>query len=37
MITFFIEVLELKNFGRMTTSAILFESRDKTLMMTLWT
>ena len=32
--TFFIEMLELPNFSRMTTSIIYFESYDKTLLVT---
>ena len=32
MITSFIEVLELPNFGHVTTSTIKFESRDKFLL-----
>ena len=34
MLTFLIEMLQLPNFGHMTTSIILFESRDKILMVT---
>ena len=34
IITSFIEVLELPNFGHMTKSRIKFESRDKFLLMT---
>ena len=34
MITFLMEMLEFSNFGRMTTSAIMFKSRDKILLMT---
>ena len=37
MITSPIEMLELPNFGHMTTSTILFESRDKILLVKLWT
>ena len=37
MITSLIEMLELPNFGHMTTSTILFESRDKILLVKLWT
>ena len=33
MITTLIEMLDLQNFSRMTTSAIKFESRDKILLM----
>ena len=29
-------MLELPNFGQMTTSAIYFESRDKILLVTSW-
>ena len=32
MVTSLIEVLDLPNFGHMTTSKIQFEARDKTLM-----
>ena len=31
MITFLIEILELPNFGRMTTSTIYFDSRNEIL------
>ena len=34
MITSLVEMLELRNFGRMTTSTIQFESRDKILWVT---
>lgn len=34
MITFLMEMLEFSNFGRMTTSTIMFKSRDKILLMT---
>ena len=34
MTTFLMEMLEFSNFGRMTTSAIMFKSRDKILLMT---
>ena len=34
--TSFLEMLELQNFGDMTTSTIYFESRDKTLLVTSW-
>ena len=37
MITSFIEMLELPNFGHMITSTIQFESRDKILLMISWT
>ena len=37
MITSLIEMLELQNFDQMTTSTILFESRDKTMFVTSWT
>ena len=37
MITFLIEMLELQNFGDMTTSTVLFESCDKILLVTSWT
>ena len=37
MITSLIEILELLNFGHMTTSTTKFESRDKTLLVTSWT
>ena len=37
MIISLIEILELPNFGHMTASTILFESRDKILLMTPWT
>ena len=37
MITSLIEMLELPNFGHMTTSTILFQSRDKILLVKLWT
>ena len=34
--TSLIEILELPNFGHMTTSIIWFESRDKILLVTSW-
>ena len=34
MITSFIEMLELPNFGHLNATTILFESRDKILLMT---
>ena len=34
MITSFIEMLELPNFGHLTATTILFESRDKILLVT---
>ena len=37
MITFLTEILELTNFGHMATSAIYFELRHKTLLVTPWT
>ena len=37
MITSLIEMLELPNFGHMTTSATEFESRNKILLVTSWT
>ena len=37
MITALIEMLELPNFGHMTTSTKQFESCDKILLATLWT
>ena len=37
MITSVIEMLELPNFGHMTTSTIQFGPRDKILFMTTWT
>ena len=37
MITYLIEMLELPQFGHMTTSTIQFDSRDKILLMTSWT
>ena len=37
MITSVIEMLELPNFGHMTTSTIQFEPRDKILLVTSWT
>ena len=36
MITSLKEMLELPNFGRITTSTIQFESRDKKLLVTSW-
>ena len=36
-ITFFIEMLQLPNFGHMTTSIISFESRDKNMLVESWT
>ena len=36
MITSLIEILELPNFGQMTTSTIYFDSRDKILLMKPW-
>ena len=36
MITFLIEMLELPNFGRMTTSTIYFESFNKILWVISW-
>ena len=36
MITSLIEMLDLLNFGHMTTSTIQFESFDKTLLVTSW-
>ena len=36
MITSLIEILELPNFGHMTTSTIYFGSRDKILQMKSW-
>ena len=36
MITFLIEMLQLPNFGHMTTFIIQFESRDKILFVTSW-
>ena len=36
MITSLIEVLDLPNFGHMTTSKIQFEARDKTLLVIPW-
>ena len=37
MIAFLIEMLQLPNFGHMTTSIIYFESCDKNFLMTSWT
>ena len=37
IITSLTEMLELLNFGHMTTSTILFALRDKILLMTSWT
>ena len=37
MITSLIEMLELPNFGHMTTSIIYYESLDKILLMMSWT
>ena len=37
MITSLTEMLYLPNFDQMTTSTIQFESRDKILLVTLWT
>ena len=37
MITSLIEMVELQNFGPMSTSTISSESRDKILLMTSWT
>ena len=34
MITYLIEMLELPNFGHMTTSTMYFEACDKILLMT---
>ena len=34
MVTSLMEMLELPNFGRMTTSTIYFESRDKFMLAT---
>ena len=36
MITSVIEMLQLQNFGHMTTSTVERESHDKVLLMTLW-
>ena len=36
MITSVIEMLELRNFGHMTTTAIWFESHDEILLVTSW-
>ena len=36
MITSLTEMLELPNFGHMATFTLLFESRDKIVLMTLW-
>ena len=36
MITSVIEVLQLRNFGHMTTSTVERQSHDKVLLMTLW-
>ena len=33
MITYLIEILQLPTFGHMTTSTVLFTSRDKVLLM----
>ena len=37
MITSLIEILELTNFGHVTTPIISFEPRDKILLVTSWT
>ena len=37
MIASFVEMLDLPNFGHMTTFTLSFESRDKTLLVTSWT
>ena len=37
MITSLIEIIDLANFGDMTSSTIKFESRDKILLVTSWT
>ena len=37
MITYLIEMVELPNFGHMTTSTIYSDSRHKILLMTSWT
>ena len=37
MITSVTEILELPNFGHMTTFTLQFESREKILLVTLWT
>ena len=37
MITSLIEILELLNFGHMTTYTIQFEPREKILLLTSWT
>ena len=36
MITSFLEMLQLPNFGQITISTIQFESRDKILLLTSW-
>ena len=36
MITSLIEILQVPNFGHMTTSTVSFESRDKILLVTSW-
>ena len=35
--TFLVEMLEYRNFGHMTTSAIRFYSRNRTLLVRSWT
>ena len=37
MITSFIEMLELPNFGHMTSSTVRFDSRNKIYLATAWT
>ena len=37
MITFLIDMIQILNFGHMTTSIIKIESRDKILLVTSWT